>query len=81
MSLKNYIDKTAYSQAKKLYQNYAYLNAQNKNSGGLGRVTAFVDGQYKVTMSNGTIKLIDPSGVRGMGPDGIILISGDTQIL
>lgn len=80
MALRDYIDRTAYTQAKKVFQNRAALANLNQGCGGLAKVESIVDGQYKVRLANGTTKLIDPSGVRGMGPDGIIYLSGDIQI-
>lgn len=82
MSLKHFIDRTSQKQANSVFRNFGLiLKSANANCGGLAKVIEIKDGKYIVELADKSRKEIDPSGIRGVGPDGIILLSGDVQIL
>lgn len=81
MSLKKFIDDTAQKQANNVFRNLGYFRkAQNSDCGGLAKVKEIKDGKYIVELADGSTKEITPSGSRGVGPDGTILLSGDVQV-
>lgn len=81
MGLKQYIDNKIQKEASNQFRNIGYfLKSANSNCGGLAKITQIKDGKYVVQLADGTTKEIDPSGARGVGPDGIIYLSGDLQV-
>lgn len=82
MSLKQFIKNTAQRESNNTFRNMGYmLKASNNTCGGLAKVLGIKDNKYIVRMADGSKKEISPSGVRGIGPDGIILLSDGIQVL
>ncbi len=81
MGLRKKIEGIANDTAATYFANLGYtIKARNKGCSGFAKVKGYKDGQYVVEMADGSTKSVDPSGVRGVGPGGIIYLAGDFQV-
>lgn len=83
MSLKGYIDWQVNRSSFKQNSQQGAVNRLTQPitaNSGTAKVLSITNGQYNVEMADGTFRTIDPNGVRGVGPNGIIFLSGTLQI-
>ena len=72
--LKGKIEKIAIDATKGYIQSVGFLRKNQNNCANMGLITGYKDGQYEVTMTDGSVITAAPGGIRPIGTDGAVLI-------
>lgn len=76
-ALNEYIRSLARREARKEFQNFSYFRKSQNSCSGLAKIKEFKDGKWTLELADGTIKEVDPSGIRSVGSNGIVYLSNN----